>query len=94
MMHKYTDNDNYSKFKTRSIIREFKETPISNNDPLDNNYNEEPLQSYQETIEEVKKKKYLPGERLFKKLSKNKAKIKPLDMKLLEKSISEVLKAL
>jgi hypothetical protein len=92
-MHRHTDNENYSKFKTRSIIKEFKE-PLPDNleSRVTNSYNDEqPLQSYEETIEEVKKKKYLPGERLLKQLGKKKAKVKPLDMKLLEKSISEVL---
>jgi hypothetical protein len=88
-MHRHTDNENYSKFKTRSIIKEFKEIPVQDN--VDQLYDEQPLQSYEETIEELKKKKYLPGERLLKQLGKKKAKVKPLDMKLLEKSISEVL---
>ena len=93
-MHRHTDNENYSKFKTRSIIKEFKEPPQQDNveSRVTNSYNDEqPLQSYEETIEEVKKKKYLPGERLLRQLGKKKAKVKPLDMKLLEKSISEVL---
>jgi hypothetical protein len=74
-------NKDFSLFKVRSTFDEYKEPPI-----------EEDEEAEEEIKFEDKPRKYLPGQLLLKKLDKKrKTKHNPLDMKILEASISSIL---
>jgi hypothetical protein len=77
-MHRY---NNSSKYGFTAVKSEFKCS-----EPDEPVYEEEPV-----AIQQKPTRKYLPGERLLKKLSQQEEKKKPLDMKIIEKSISEIL---
>jgi hypothetical protein len=76
-MHRYGNEKKYGCTKARSFIQAQPEPEPE--------YEPEPVQPRPE----YRKSQYLPGERLLKTL--NNVKIKPLDLKTLEKSISEIL---
>jgi hypothetical protein len=80
-MHRYNNNANYGFTSVRSAFKANEPEPM---------YDEEPIQEAPAPIKQPAKR-YLPGERLLKKLSKQAEKKKPLNMKILEKSISEIL---
>jgi len=54
----------------------------------------EPIQAEQTEEIKPKKKEYLPGERLLKKLDKVEKKKKALDMGVIHKSINDILRGL
>jgi hypothetical protein len=75
-MNRYSNS--YGRQKPKSIIREDKQETYIDQD-----------QEMPEYIQQPVVRKYLPGEKLLKKL--NEVKKKPLNLKILEKSLSEVL---
>ena len=52
----------------------------------------QPMESVLTTKQQTEsKRRYLPGEKLLKKLSRQEEKKKPLDLRMLERSISDIL---
>ena len=78
-MHRYNNSVNYGFTSVRSVFKANEPKPM---------YDEPVLASPQQTTDRVRR--YLPGERLLKKLGKQEEKKKPLNMAILEKSISEI----
>ena len=79
-MHRYNNNANYGFTAVRSIFKA--------NEPKCETMGDERM-NVQQTTERVRR--YLPVERLLKKLGRQEEKKKPLNMAILEKSISEIL---
>ena len=79
-MHRYSNNANYGFTAVRSVFKANEPKPM---------YDEPVLASPQQDTQRVRR--YLPGERLLKKLNQQEEKKKPLNMAILEKSISEIL---
>jgi hypothetical protein len=79
-MNKYTNDRSYGRMKPKSIVFENKPDVV-------HNLHEQPEQ--QEFKQVSNRGNYLAGERLLKKL--NSVPKKPLDLKILERSLAEVL---
>jgi hypothetical protein len=79
-MHKYNNLSKYGMTAVKSSFQAYEP--------------EQPQQPEQmQLVAPVKQNRFLPGERLLKKLNKP-SKSKPLDMKMIEKSISDILDTL
>ena len=77
-MHRYNNSANYGFTSVRSEFKTNEPEPVYN-EPVAPRQNTQPV------------RRYLPGERLLTKLSQQEEKKKPLNMAILEKSISEIL---
>ena len=80
-MHRYNNKANYGFTSVRSEFKSYEPEPVYM----------EPMQPME--IQKPKNR-YLPGERLLKKLNQQEQKKKPLNMKVIEQSISEILDSL
>ena len=78
-MHKYTNSKRYGMTSVKSEFRAYEPEPVSVPEP------------FSQAISRPKPNRFLPGEKLLKKLNTNKQKMKPLDLKMIEKSISDIL---
>jgi hypothetical protein len=84
MFHSYNNNPNYGYLGVQSVFKPFKAPEVE--------YVEE---TTMQTPVVITKKKYLPGERLLKKLNKQQQKKKPnICMDTIHQSISEILEDL
>ena len=91
MFHSYNNNPNYGCLGVQSIFKPFKAPEVE--------YHEVQSQKHLTLISQTTpapvvsaKKKYLPGERLLKKLNKQQQKLKPnICMETIHQSISEII---
>ena len=81
-MHKYNNSTNYGMTSVKTSFRAYEPEP------------ERQPEQMQLVAPQKSPNRFLPGERLLKKLNKQNIKSKPLDMKMIEKSISEILDTL
>jgi hypothetical protein len=77
-MHRYSNSKTYGFTAPQSYFKPYEAEPV------------EPVAIQQKPPP----RRYLPGERLLQKLNKAEKKKKPLDMKTIEASISEILDSL
>ena len=83
MFHSYNNNPNYGCLGVQSIFKPFKAPEVE--------YHEVQSQTTPPPVVSAKKK-YLPGERLLKKLNKQQQKLKPnICMETIHQSISEII---
>ena len=83
MFHSYNNNPNYGCLGVQSIFKPFKAPEVE--------YHEVVSQTTPAPVVS-EKKKYLPGERLLKKLNKQQQKLKPnICMETIHQSISEII---
>jgi hypothetical protein len=84
-MHKYANQKNYA-FTSPSLNFKRYEPPVE--------VPQQQTQAPQAQTQAQRVKFYLPGERLLKKLNKAEEKKKPLNMRIIEQSISDILDTL
>ena len=92
MFHSYNNNPNYGYLGVQSVFKPFKAPEVEYAEVAE--INSERIQ-FNQTPVVITKKKYLPGERLLKKLNKQQQKKKPnICMDTIHQSISEIIEDL